>query len=119
MSFEDIVYARLKFLGLPQDVTYWHSLEHAYSYGKLAHEHVNANVENMTKGQVVAFVRKHGASHPAAMVCMWHLQDRMTLKDLAWCFEGFNKHHTWLVAAHMIAGMSENNACDLVYDQMR
>lgn len=119
MSYEDIIYARLKFLGLPPDVTHWHNLQHAKTYDKMSHNPVKARVDLMTKRQVIAFVRKHGSINPAAMMCMWQLQDRMTFKDLAWCFEGFNKHDTWLVAAHMISGMSQSRAYALVYDRMR
>lgn len=119
MKYEDIIYSRLKFLGLPPDVTNWHNLQAAYAADKLSHNRVRASLGNMTNRQVIAFVRKHGALNPAAMMCMWKLQDKMTFKDLAWCFEGFQKHHTWLVAAYMITDMTESNACELVYDRPR
>jgi len=119
VNYADVIYARLKFLGLPVDVEQWHLLQEKSDKKQLCVTHVNADVDQMSNKQVVAFVKKHGAQSPAAMMVMWGLHDRMTCPATSCYFEGNTLYDTWRVAAHMIHGMDLQDACDHVYDQMR
>lgn len=118
-NFADVIYARLEFLGLPVDINQWHLLQERASKNQLCITQVNVDVDQMSNKQVVAFVRKHGAQSPAAMMVMWGLHDRMTCTETSHYFEGTTLYDTWRVAAHMINGMESQDACDHVYDQIR